>query len=175
MSENEGVGGIVKNRRGTIIASGVAFLATSALVVSAVSGTPAKTPPVEESATQQVQQIQEQTESETTQQEEREEALPITTPEPVGAEASIEAENRVVPVVVPVQSPTPPPPAAPAPAPVPELAPACSCPVADLDCTDFSSCSEAQAVYQCCLSQGKGDRHGLDRDKDGTACNTLCK
>jgi len=38
------------------------------------------------------------------------------------------------------------------------------------NCSDFSTCSEAQAVYNAC----PGDPHGLDRDKDGTACDTLC-
>lgn len=83
-----------------------------------------------------------------------------------------EAEKRpsVQPAIVPKPAPKP----TPKPAPKPTT-PSCSCPAADLDCAHFSSCSEAQSVYRCCLSQGKGDWHDLDRDSDGTACDTLCR
>ncbi len=40
----------------------------------------------------------------------------------------------------------------------------------DLDCKDFSSWREAQAFYE---SQGPGDPHDLDRDRDGIACESL--
>lgn len=40
----------------------------------------------------------------------------------------------------------------------------------DMDCTDFSTHSEAQDFFD---SEGSGDPHGLDRDGDGIACETL--
>lgn len=47
---------------------------------------------------------------------------------------------------------------------------ACSCNGDNLNCTDFSSHASAQACYEYCKSQGKGDIHKLDRDGDGSAC-----
>jgi len=40
----------------------------------------------------------------------------------------------------------------------------------DKDCSDFSTHAEAQAFFE---SQRSGDPHGLDRDGDGLACETL--
>lgn len=40
----------------------------------------------------------------------------------------------------------------------------------DMDCSDFRSQREAQAFYD---DSGPGDPHGLDRDNDGEACETL--
>ena len=40
----------------------------------------------------------------------------------------------------------------------------------DMDCSDFSSWREAQDFYE---QSGPGDPHGLDRDGDGIACETL--
>lgn len=40
----------------------------------------------------------------------------------------------------------------------------------DLDCKDFSSWREAQAFYE---SFWPNNPHGLDRDKDGNACERL--
>lgn len=40
----------------------------------------------------------------------------------------------------------------------------------DMNCSDFSSWSEAQAFFE---SAGSGDPHGLDRDDDGIACEGL--
>ena len=39
----------------------------------------------------------------------------------------------------------------------------------DLDCADFATQEEAQAVY----NQDTSDPHGLDRDNDGIACEAL--
>ena len=39
----------------------------------------------------------------------------------------------------------------------------------DLDCTNFQTQAEAQAVY----NQNPSDPNGLDRDKDGVACEAL--
>jgi len=33
--------------------------------------------------------------------------------------------------------------------------------------------AEAQACYEYCIAQGRGDVHRLDRDKDGLACESL--
>jgi len=40
----------------------------------------------------------------------------------------------------------------------------------DRDCSDFGTHRQAQAFYE---SEGPGDPHGLDRDGDGDACETL--
>lgn len=40
----------------------------------------------------------------------------------------------------------------------------------DRNCSDFSTWEEAQAFFE---SAGPGDPHGLDRDNDGIACESL--
>jgi hypothetical protein len=40
----------------------------------------------------------------------------------------------------------------------------------DYDCSDFSTHEEAQQFFE---NEGPGDLHGLDRDTDGIACETL--
>ncbi len=40
----------------------------------------------------------------------------------------------------------------------------------DRNCSDFSSWSEAQRFYE---QSGRSDPHGLDRDRDGIACEAL--
>lgn len=40
----------------------------------------------------------------------------------------------------------------------------------DRDCTDFSTHNQAQTFFE---DEGPGDPHGLDRDDDGVACETL--
>ena len=40
----------------------------------------------------------------------------------------------------------------------------------DRDCSDFSTHAEAQDFFE---NAGYGDPHGLDRDGDGQACETL--
>lgn len=40
----------------------------------------------------------------------------------------------------------------------------------DMNCSDFRSWREAQDFYE---RNGPGDPHGLDRDNDGIACETL--
>jgi hypothetical protein len=50
---------------------------------------------------------------------------------------------------------------------------ACAGPVlaqADRDCGDFGSWREAQEFFE---RNGPGDPHGLDRDNDGIACESL--
>jgi len=41
------------------------------------------------------------------------------------------------------------------------------------NCTNFSTQSEAQQVYDYCIKEGKGDLHGLDADGNGKACEGL--
>ena len=58
----------------------------------------------------------------------------------------------------------------------PTVAPAggsCSCSGDTLNCSDFGSWSSAQSCYNYCISQGVGDIHGLDRNNDGSACDSL--
>ncbi len=51
--------------------------------------------------------------------------------------------------------------------------PSCNCSGNIYNCPDFSTHSEAQSLYQCCMAKVGFDVHGLDRDKDGSACETL--
>jgi hypothetical protein len=41
------------------------------------------------------------------------------------------------------------------------------------NCGDFKTQKEAQEVYDTCHTSENPDRHGLDRDGDGTACQNL--
>lgn len=41
------------------------------------------------------------------------------------------------------------------------------------NCADFKTQPEAQEVYDTCSSAENRDRHGLDRDGDGSACQSL--
>ena len=41
------------------------------------------------------------------------------------------------------------------------------------NCTNFKTQAEAQEVYETCSTPENRDRHGLDRDGDGTACQSL--
>jgi hypothetical protein len=58
--------------------------------------------------------------------------------------------------------PTSPPPAA-----------VCSCSGDSYNCSSFSTHRQAQACYNYCVSQGRGDIHRLDGDNDGVACEAL--
>ncbi len=71
-----------------------------------------------------------------------------------------------------------PPPAPPKPEPeFPLVAPSagCICTHNKYNCSDFETHTEAQAIFECCQKQGKGDIHKLDRDKNGIACEGLKK
>jgi Excalibur calcium-binding domain len=41
------------------------------------------------------------------------------------------------------------------------------------NCSDFKTQGEAQEVYDTCNKPDNRDRHGLDRDGDGVACQSL--
>lgn len=49
----------------------------------------------------------------------------------------------------------------------------CSCSGDTLNCGDFSFHSSAQACFNYCISQGAGDIHGLDKDGNNLACESL--
>jgi beta-lactamase superfamily II metal-dependent hydrolase len=48
----------------------------------------------------------------------------------------------------------------------------CDCSSNRYNCPDFSTQAAAQACYNYCMSQGKGDIHKLDADKNGKACES---
>lgn len=90
-----------------------------------------------------------------------------STPEP---EVEVAPEPDPEPASVPTStySQTPTPQAEPGP-----VSPSCYCGSNSLNCGDFGSHAEAQAYYECCLSQVGYDVHGLDGDDDGSACESL--
>jgi len=60
------------------------------------------------------------------------------------------------------------------PAPVSAQSEVCSCSGDYYNCNTFSRQSSAQACYNYCQSQGRGDIHQLDgNDKDGRVCESL--
>ena len=46
----------------------------------------------------------------------------------------------------------------------------CDCSKDQYNCANFSTHSAAQACYNYCISQGKGDIHQLDADNDKNVC-----
>jgi endonuclease YncB( thermonuclease family) len=51
--------------------------------------------------------------------------------------------------------------------------PPCACSGNLYNCSDFSTQAEAQACFNYCKTQGRGDIHRLDGDNDGIACESL--
>lgn len=49
----------------------------------------------------------------------------------------------------------------------------CSCNNNIYNCGDFATHQEAQDLYNCCIQKIGYDVHGLDRDKDGSVCESL--
>lgn len=49
----------------------------------------------------------------------------------------------------------------------------CSCSSDTYNCSNFTTHAQAQACHDYCVTQGAGDIHGLDRDNDGDACESL--
>ena len=49
----------------------------------------------------------------------------------------------------------------------------CYCASNSYNCGDFQTHQEAQNLYNCCLQKVGRDIHQLDRDKDGSACESL--
>lgn len=60
----------------------------------------------------------------------------------------------------------------PTPVPTP-TATVCNCSGNTYNCPDFATQKQAQACYNYCLAQGKGDIHKLDRDNDEVVCESL--
>jgi hypothetical protein len=75
------------------------------------------------------------------------------------------------PYIAPTSTPVPQPPPPPSPTKVP--AAVCGCSGNIYNCSDFSTHAQAQACYEYCKSIGRGDIHDLDRDNDGSACESL--
>lgn len=71
----------------------------------------------------------------------------------------------------PVAQPTQPPP--PPTEPPPPPAATCDCSSDIYNCSNFVTHNQAQACFEYCVSQGRGDIHRLDRDNDGIACESL--
>ena len=49
----------------------------------------------------------------------------------------------------------------------------CYCSSNKYNCSDFQTHQEAQNLYNCCLQKIGADVHRLDKDKDGSACESL--
>ena len=103
--------------------------------------------------------------------------------EAVAAAPCVSASNVYLPLVskpaagpgpatpVPTVAPTAIPTAIPTVAPTTEAP--CACVSDTLNCSDFATQGAAQACYSYCVAQGAGDVHGLDRDGNGLACESL--
>jgi hypothetical protein len=79
------------------------------------------------------------------------------------------------PVVVATRAPAPTaaPVVVPTATPVPAPAAVCDCSHDAYNCSDFSTHRAAQACFNYCIAQGRGDIHRLDRDNDGVVCESL--
>jgi len=92
--------------------------------------------------------------------------------EGVTGDLPVVAGPTAVPVSVPLGDP-----ATPVVVIIPTAAPvvgACSCGGDSLNCGDFSTHNDAQACFDFCMSQGRGDVHKLDgADGDNLACESL--
>jgi hypothetical protein len=55
----------------------------------------------------------------------------------------------------------------------PSPTPVCGCTENSYDCSDFNTQIQAQACFDYCITQEKGDIHKLDKNGDGIACESL--
>lgn len=78
---------------------------------------------------------------------------------------------KPTPIPNPTAAPTSPP--ANNPTPTQGSSEVCSCSGNIYNCSDFGTHNQAQACYEYCKSQGRGDVHRLDGDSDGIACESL--
>ena len=69
--------------------------------------------------------------------------------------------------------PPPPPPVLPTQPPPSGGSAVCNCSGNIYNCSAFNTHRQAQACYEYCISQGRGDIHRLDGDNDGSACESL--
>lgn len=90
------------------------------------------------------------------------EAPPIPTVLPAPATEAPATEAPPTEMPTPTAQPTEPAPAA-----------VCECGFDAYNCGDFGSHAEAQACFDYCRGQGRGDVHRLDKDNDGDACESL--
>lgn len=90
------------------------------------------------------------------------------------AKAGLWADGVCEPEPVAAPAPTPAPTAAPLAEPEPASLPSSGyvCTSDAYNCSDFSSHGEAQGAFEACGGVSN-DIHGLDRDKDGLACESL--
>lgn len=54
----------------------------------------------------------------------------------------------------------------------PPVSTGCSCNADTYNCSDFPSQSSAQACFNTCVAEGKGDIHRLDENNNGIACES---
>jgi len=83
-------------------------------------------------------------------------------------EVTVQIVSGHPPTATPLQPTEPPQPAQPTPAP----APVCDCSGDLYNCSSFSTHRAAQACFEYCIQQGRGDIHGLDGDNDGLVCES---
>ena len=101
-------------------------------------------------------------------------ATPAPKPRPTSTSAPATATPMPKPTDTPTPTPTPTvaPSATPTPTVTPSPTPSPTPATPDRDCSDFDTWDEAQAFYE---AEGgpETDRHGLDQDGDGVACESL--
>lgn len=89
----------------------------------------------------------------------------------------ISSDTRANIITLPTDTPKPTarpqPTATPRPKATAKPQPVCNCGGDIYNCSNFSSQASAQACYNYCRSQGRGDVHILDADNDGVACESL--
>lgn len=88
---------------------------------------------------------------------------PTNTFTPTSTATPIPPTNTSIPISPPTNTP----------APTPPPTPICTCSGDLYNCPDFLTHRAAQACYEYCKAQGRGDIHNLDRDNDGIACESL--
>ncbi len=102
------------------------------------------------------------------------------TPSPIVTESALPSPTSIptiapspIPTPKPTPTTTPKPTLTPKPTPHQSTGPSTgSCSGPDKDCGDFATHAQAQAFFLSCGGPGS-DPHGLDRDHDGDACETL--
>jgi hypothetical protein len=82
-----------------------------------------------------------------------------TIPAPPADQPTTSTQATQPPIPQPIPQPTAPPPP-----------PVCNCSGDLYNCGSFNSSGQAQACYNYCVEQGRGDIHRLDRDNDGLVC-----
>lgn len=94
-------------------------------------------------------------------------------PQPTNTRPLIINTPTLAPVTSTSLPPTQPPPTLAPPTDTPPPVAVCNCSGDLYNCSDFSTHAAAQSCFNYCVAQGVGDIHGLDRDGDGDACESL--